>query len=1029
MIIKRSFASHIKKLGKQSLADEKEIVQALLKDTNFFDAVYPKALAQAKQWVKEARATKPRFYEQLLHQFHLHSDEGRALISLSEAFLRIPDKETQGLLIESMLESAEWKGGEDSKESLITKSSRLAMRLIGTIARLSQDESIIKNIAGKTLLSLSSPVTRTVLKEIIEEIGKAFVLGENISQAMLNAKRYENKGYLLSYDMLGESARTEAQAKYYLEQYIEAIKNVSKDAKAVDLKARSSVSVKLSALFPRFELLKHEDVFKDLLLRLKELALQAKKEHIMLTVDAEDHSKLDITLLLFEQLISDKELSGFNGIGIAVQAYHKQAYELIDVLAELARKHKKQIPIRLVKGAYWDSEIKNAQVQGTEAYPVFTRKEYTDVSYLACAKKMLDYGELFYPQFATHNAMTISAIHVMAKGKNVELQKLFGMADVIHDQVVKDIPCRIYAPVGPYEDLLPYLLRRLLENGSSSSFLYQLAENKIALTALLANPFEKSKINESKIPLPKDIYGKSRKNSLGNNIANLYELETLNSGLEKYTDKVWEAASIINGKEKKEREQDIYNPADLKELVGTWGMCGQGDIDDAMEFAKEGFKIWSNTDVNHRAKVLEKFAELIESRREEFISLAMREAGKTLADAISEVREAVDYTRYYADEAKKLFNDRLAFKGPTGEYNSFSFYPRGIFCCISPWNFPLAIFCGQITAALATGNAVIAKPAEQTPLISHLAVQLMHKAGVPEKVVQLILGDGEVGKRLVADKHIAGVVFTGSNETAWKINQTLANKNCPIVPLIAETGGQNCMVVDSSALPEQAADDIIRSAFASAGQRCSALRVLFIQEEIADRLIEIITGAIHMFRVGNPKDFSVDMGPVIDANAKNKLQEHIEKMKREAKILFSGTTHIKDGNFIAPHIFEIDNINILEGEVFGPILHIIRYKKENLDAVIDQINSTGYGLTFGLHSRIPERAEQMHKKICAGNFYVNRSMIGATVGVQPFGGEGLSGTGFKAGGPNYLLRFVTERTFTVNLTAIGGDTALLSEQG
>jgi len=862
----------------------------------------------------------------------------------------------------------------------------------------------LKNLIAKT----GESVVREALKKAMKLIGGQFVLGETVAEALSHSRSYMKKGYRFSYDILGEGARSDEQAKGYVESYRKGIALIGKTIPAgTPLFEGPGISVKLSALHARYQLVKRDRVINELLPRLKDILLSAKKAGIAVAIDAEEASRLDIEMILFEQLLSDPAFAGWNGIGFVVQAYQKRAFYLIDWLAAQASAHNRIIPVRLVKGAYWDSEIKWAQMNGLPSYPVFTRKEHTDVSYLACANKILSYKSVFFPQFATHNIRTVSSIielstrYGWATG-SFEFQRLHGMGEAMHDKIVKDTPSRIYAPVGAHKDLLAYLIRRLLENGANSSFIHLLMDHSKSSEEILADPVATTKnfaqLYNPTIALPLAIYGAHRRNSAGIDFGNAAQLQAL--------------------------LKTIPHP---DQPLSTISDATMTTLNDAINSAHKAFPFWAATPVEKRAAILERAADLLEEYEPELIGLCTHEAGKTLPDGIAEVREAADFCRYYAAEARRILAPHV-LTGPAGESNVLMLHPRGVFACISPWNFPLAIFMGQVTAALITGNGVIAKPAEQTPLIAARAVEILHEAGVPREVLHLVPGPGEtIGAALVADKRICGVVFTGGTDTAQRIQQALATRGGSIVPLIAETGGQNCMVVDSSALPEQAVDDIILSAFGSAGQRCSALRILFVQDDIADELLKLLAGAMQELKVGNPADPATDIGPVIDADAQRMLLDHIERMKKSAKLVaVTPITGTPEGFFVAPHAFEIANIETLSREIFGPVLHVIRFATGTLPQVIDAINSTGYGLTFGIHSRIDEHVQLLVSRVHAGNIYVNRSMIGATVGVQPFGGEGLSGTGPKAGGPHYLLRFVNERTTTVNTAAIGGNVSLLN---
>jgi RHH-type proline utilization regulon transcriptional repressor/proline dehydrogenase/delta 1-pyrroline-5-carboxylate dehydrogenase len=800
-----------------------------------------------------------------------------------------------------------------------------------------------------------------------------------------------------------------------------------------------SISVKLSALHPRYEVAERARVHAELTPRVLELAQRAMAHGIAVTIDAEEAARLELSLDVIHAVFTDPSLEGWNGFGLAVQAYQKRAPFVIDWLAETARAAKRRWCVRLVKGAYWDAEIKLAQEQGLAGYPVYTRKPNTDVSYLACARRMLDAGaELIYPQFATHNAHTIAAIHHMAHGRPFEYQRLHGMGAELYAEVIGKnhlgIPCRVYAPVGSHKDLLPYLVRRLLENGANTSFINHVADEFLPMEKLVGDPCEVVRgltaIPHPRIPLPVDLYGTLRKNSMGVNLANDDELKSLAQAVNA-TQPPWHAQPLVPGAQPGEAARDVTNPADRRQVVGTSRNADAATIERALGNAVAAQPGWDRTPAEQRAAILERAANLLEQNRGELVAMCVREAGKTIPAAISEVREAVDMCRYYAAMARKLFGHPEDLPGPTGESNQLYLRGRGVFVCISPWNFPLAIFTGQVAAGLAAGNAVIAKPADQTTLIGHAAVKILHQAGVPEAVLQFVPCKGSLlGKTLLTRPEVAGVCFTGSTETAWTINRTLAARNAPIAALIAETGGQNALIADSSALPEQLVKDVVTSAFDSAGQRCSAARVLFVQEEIADKVITMLSGAMDQLKVGDPALLSTDVGPVIDIPSCGLLEEHAVRMGNEARLINQAKLgpECEHGTFFAPRAYEIPSIKLLTREVFGPALHVVRWKASELDKVIDAINATGFGLTLGIHSRIDETVEYITARACVGNTYVNRNQIGAVVGVQPFGGENLSGTGPKAGGPHYLLRFATERTVTVNTTAAGGNASLLTLQ-
>jgi len=876
-------------------------------------------------------------------------------------------------------------------------------------------------------------------------MGHQFVMGRTIDEALSRSHKGDNASYRYSFDMLGEGALTMKDALRYLEDYRRAIHAIGGDhvrrgGKADgDVTQAPGISIKLSALYPRYEHAKRERVLKDLVPGVLELAQLAKSYGIGCTVDAEEAERLELSLDIIERVFSDASLSGWDGFGVVVQAYQKRTPYTIDYLADLARRSGRRMQVRLVKGAYWDAEIKRAQLDGLAGYPVFTRKQNTDVSYLACAKRLFGHGDAIYPMFATHNAHTIAAIRTIAHGRTYEHQKLHGMGDDLYAEVVPadrlDLPCRVYAPVGSHEDLLPYLVRRLLENGANSSFVNRITDEKVAIEDLIRDPVEAvasfASIPHPKIPLPADLLrsqNQNRKNSMGANLANDQDLRQLAAQLDAAI-KPWKAAPLVPGAVIASAALPVTSPADRRQTVGHWQPADAAVVDKALANAVAAQPGWNRTPAASRATILEHAADQLEARMPEFMALCVKEAGKTLPDAVAEVREAVDFLRYYAGQARAQFGAPERLPGPTGESNELQLQGRGVFVCISPWNFPLAIFLGQVTAALAAGNAVIAKPAEQTNLIGHAAVKLLHDAGVPETVLQFLPGDGAtVGAALTQDPRVAGVAFTGSTETARAINRTMAARDAAIGVLIAETGGQNAFIADSSSLPEAVVKDAIASAFISAGQRCSAARVLFVQDDIADKVMTMLAGAMAELKVGEPGLLSTDVGPVIDTDALEILQQHARRMDAEARTIAVAPmdASAEHGTFFAPRAYELTSLAQLQREVFGPILHVIRWKADQLDAVIDQINATGYGLTLGVHSRIDETVDRIASRVNVGNVYVNRNQIGAVVGVQPFGGQGLSGTGPKAGGPHYLPRFATEKVVTVNTTAAGGNASLLT---
>jgi len=865
-------------------------------------------------------------------------------------------------------------------------------------------------------------------------LGHHFVLGETIDDALHRAQPQEARGIRHSYDMLGEGARTAVDAEHYFSSYAGAIDAIGAAAGDKLLPARPGISVKLSALHPRYEAVQGERVMKELVPRLLDLARAAKRYDLNFTVDAEEADRLEISLKVIAAVATDPSLAGWDGFGLAIQAYQKRAAAVVEWIDDLAKGLGRRFMVRLVKGAYWDTEIKRAQERGLADYPVFTRKAATDQSYLACARRLLGARPRIFPQFATHNALTVATILEMAAGADgFEFQRLHGMGDALYEALIErdgGVACRIYAPVGGHRELLAYLVRRLLENGANSSFVAVVGDKNVPVARLLERPAKildgGARARHGRIPLPADLYAPVRRNSRGIEFGSGTDVAALIAGLSKAGNAPFSAASILAGIEAKGAARPVLSPIDGA-VVGTVVEISATHVDAIMGGAAAGFAVWSRTNATDRAAALDRLSDLLEGDRDTLVSLMVREGGKTLVDAVSEVREAVDFCRYYAAQARLLFAEAEVMPGPTGESDRLMRRGRGVFVCISPWNFPLAIFLGQVTAALAAGNAVVAKPAEQTPLIAARAFQLLHRAGIPVAAAQLAPGDGTVGAALVAHKNVAGVAFTGSTEVAWVINSALAAKRGPIVPLIAETGGINAMIVDATALPEQVADDVVASAFRSAGQRCSALRLLCVQEEAADRVIAMIVGAAAELRIGDPRDPATDVGPVIDAEAKQSLEAHIAAMRTApfAEVLYAGDAPAT-GTFVAPHVIALDGPRRLDREVFGPILHVVRWRAGELDTLIDAIAATGYGLTLGIHSRIDETATHVIDRLAVGNVYVNRNIIGAVVGTQPFGGSGLSGTGPKAGGPDYLRRFAIEQVVSINTAAVGGNASLIA---
>ena len=1002
-----------------------------------------------------ARAQDQGAIEAFMRQYDLGSEEGVLLMCVAEALLRIPDPDTADKLIRDKLGDADWKRHMGQSDSILVNASTWGLMLTGHLVDLADETKRDVHGAFSRLLGrIGEPVIRLAVRQAMRIMGHQFVMGRTIHEALARSKKGDNAAYRYSFDMLGEGALTEADAQRYLAAYRMAIDAIggSGNFAGGDVFAAPSISVKLSALHPRYEHAKRARVLAELGPRLLELSQRAMRHGIGLTIDAEETDRLELSLDLIFSVLADASLRGWHGFGIVVQAYLKRAPFVIDYIAERARSLGRRIPVRLVKGAYWDSEVKRAQVDGQSGYPVFTRKPNTDVSYQANARRLLEATDAIYPMFATHNAQTIAAIHRMAQtmlggardaagGFRYEFQKLHGMGDDLYAEVIPadrlDVPCRVYAPVGSHEDLLPYLVRRLLENGANSSFVNRITDEDVAIDDLIRDPVEAvaafDSIPHPRIPLPRDVYrahGDDRTNSMGINLANDDQLRALADAVNASLRETWRATPLVPGATSSAADIAVTNPADRRQVVGQWTPADAATVEQALQNAVAAQPAWDALPAASRAVILERAADLLEQRMPMFIALCTREAGKTIPDGVAEVREAVDFLRYYAGEARKHFGHPEKLPGPTGESNELRLQGRGVFVCISPWNFPLAIFAGQVAAALAAGNSVIAKPAEQTNLVGYYAVKALHEAGVPEAVLQFLPGDGAtVGAALTKDPRVAGVAFTGSTDTARAINRALAARDAAIGVLIAETGGQNALIGDSSALPEQLVKDALASAFTSAGQRCSAARVLFVQDDIADKVTTMLAGAMAELTVGDPGLLSTDVGPVIDTDAKCLLDEHAGRMQTAAKLIAQArldpdtTAH---GTFFAPTAWELTSLSQLTRENFGPALHVIRWKANELDKVIEAINATGYGLTLGIHSRIDETIDYIVNRVKVGNAYVNRNQIGAVVGVQPFGGQGLSGTGPKAGGPHYLPRFATEKTVTVNTTAAGGNASLLT---
>lgn len=1030
--------------------DEQECVRELLAKAVLSKEQEDKIASYAKSFVKNIRASKAGKggLDAFLLQYDLSSKEGTALMCMAEALLRIPDAATRDKLIRDKIGSAEWDKHLGKSKVLFVNAATFALMLTGKVVK--RDEltaASLKNTFKKLVEKTGEPVIRQALNQAMKILGRQFVLAETIESALSRAKDWEAKNYTYSYDMLGEAARTDSDADYYFNEYKDAIIAIAKVVQTDSVKKNPGISIKLSALDARFEIAKPDRIKDNLIPRVKELVVLAREHNIGINIDAEESYRLDLTLDIFEELYKSQELGDWEGLGIVVQAYQKRAYKVLAYLQELTAKYKKRIMVRLVKGAYWDTEIKHSQTLGLSGYPVFTRKPSTDVSYIACAKFLLEHNNNFYPQFATHNAHTLCTILTLAnQNSDYEFQRLHGMGMELHDQAVGkpefgNVSCRIYAPVGGYKHLLAYLVRRLLENGANSSFVNKLIDPKFPVEEIVKSPISQVQAYDcsanDKIKLPLDILP-GRTNSKGLDVTDIDKLNEISNKLVVFNaaakEHKYSARPRVHGASIDTHNlelSNIVNPADTSEIIGKCYLANEHLAEKALVNAKSAFYTWSNTDVEKRAECLNKAADLLEQNYYELIYLCIKEAGKTLPNAIAEIREAVDFCRYYANEALAQMSEPVILPGPTGEHNQISLHPKGVFVAISPWNFPLAIFLGQVVAALVAGNSVIAKPAEQTPLIADYAVNLLYKAGIPDNVLQILPGYGHtVGKILTSSDDIAGVLFTGSCETSSLINKSLANRaNTSIATVIAETGGLNAMIVDSSSLPEQVIRDVIMSAFDSAGQRCSALRMLYVQEDIADSLINMLVGAMKLLKISDPIDLATDVGPVIDAEARDRLMQHIADMDKDPKIKCLYKAELTDtspnGIFVPIAAYELESAEQLQEEFFGPILHLVRYKSQDIDKVIDGINNTGYGLTFGIHSRIDHFADYVCSRIRAGNCYVNRNTVGAVVGVQPFGGSGLSGTGPKAGGPAYLKRLCIEKTVSIDTTASGGNASLL----
>jgi len=1028
---------HWDELDRNKYRDEREVVAELLAAEPLTPDGRAAVLNDAVGLVESARKSQKRqgVVESFLQEFSLGTREGLALMCLAEALLRTPDADTRDRLIAEKIGSADWASHMGQSDSLFVNASTWGLMLTGKLVDVDDEaRSDLPNFLKRLVGRLGEPVIRQAVATAVKIMGEQFVVGRTIEAAL---KRSDRENWLCSFDMLGEGARTAADAERYEKIYADAIEAVGKTAKGEGPERGHGVSVKLSALSPRYQAVQEDRVWEELYPRILRLALIAAKYDINYTIDAEEADRLALSLKLLERLAREPALGDWQGLGLAVQAYQKRTTETVAKLAELAKSSGRRLMVRLVKGAYWDTEIKLAQVNGRTDYPVFTTKPATDLNYLVCAKALIEASPYIFSQFATHNAHTLAAVHRMAadRGVTIEFQRLHGMGEALYDGAKAewgDVVVRAYAPVGGHEELLPYLVRRLLENGANSSFVHALLDERVPAADVAADPIisvEAQPDRHPKIPVPMNIYG-DRQNSLGRDYSQASDRERHAAALERVDSEKLTAGPIIGGKLRAGvNAQDVTNPYDRSRVLGHVSEASVEDVDLAVNTAANAQLAWDRLGGAGRAPVLRAMADALEADLDRLVALLSREAGKTLNDGVAEVREAADFCRYYALLAERDFGGRQTLKGPTGETNELVLHGRGVFACISPWNFPLAIFTGQIAAALAAGNAVVAKPAEQTPLIAAEAVRLYYKAGLNPDLLTLVPGRGEtVGAALTNHPGVDGVAFTGGTDTASSINRGLAARPGAIIPFIAETGGLNGMFVDTTALKEQIIDDVILSAFGSAGQRCSALRVLYAPKDSADALIEGLKGALAAQVLGDPTDAKTDIGPVIDAESRANLEAHVERLSKEAKIIARAElpAGAEMGDLFAPTIAEIPTPDFLEREVFGPILHVYRYEPKDLEKVAGKLAARGFGLTLGVHSRIDAFAREVMELVPAGNVYVNRSIIGAVVGVQPFGGEGLSGTGPKAGGPNSLIRYAAEKAISINIAAQGGDPALLN---
>ncbi len=1032
------------------LIDEQRLVAGLVERAVYSAEERRRIADMARRLVHASRANQHKHsgVDAFMREYGLSNDEGLILLGLAESLLRIPDPDTADRLIAEKIAGGRWDKHIGASDSLLVNASTWGLLLTGKLVKLGSAQGAGPFDALKRLVARSGePVVRQAVRQAVKLLGDQFVLGRTIKEALARSAPLAAKGTRFSYDMLGEAARSDADAQRYLARYLEAVEAIgaahpaSADIHADALMARPGLSIKLSALHPRFEPGRPERLAAELLPRLLQVLEAARARAIPVTIDAEEQERLEPTLDMMEAAFLDARLAGWEGLGLAVQAYGRRAVPVLRWLRRLSERGGKRIPVRLVKGAYWDSEIKWAQERGLADYPVLTRKINTDVSYLACMRLLLSDRQAFYPQFATHNAHTLASASVAAGNAAYELQRLHGMGEALYEDAIGDAKiahaARIYAPVGGHEDLLAYLVRRMIENGANTSFVHRLADDETPVAELVRDPVasveaeleQGQPMPSALLPRPRRILSDGREAAAGSPLFDSAARSALLGEVSAALAEPFAVGPLVGGALTAGGDGAVLLtcPHDRRQRLGSVVTATPEQVAAALETAGAAVHAWDRLGGAARARIFAHAAGLLERDRARLMAVLIREAGKTLDAAQAEVREAIDYLRYYGLEARRLFGGPVLLNGPTGERNTLELRARGVIACISPWNFPLAIFLGQVVGALAAGNAVVAKPAEQTPISAFLAVRLLHEAGVPPAVLNLLPGGGMVGAALTKDARVAGIAFTGSNDTAWTIQRALTDRRGAIIPFIAETGGVNAMIADSSALPEQVVRDAVRSAFDSAGQRCSAARVLFLQDDVAPRMIEMLTGAIAALEVGDPMSPSTDIGPVIDERAQDALDGHKVRMQHEARELIDVRMPpaCRAGTYVTPAAYETDRLEVLEREVFGPILHVVRYQRGHLDRVVAALNRAGFGLTLGLHSRIAAVADYVAEHARVGSLYVNRNQIGAQVGVQPLGGEGLSGTGPKAGGPHYVARFATERVRTDDVTATGGNAELL----